>query len=211
MMKISNNNRADIAARLRSMRRAQFGALALVSLSTLRALSAVEDREASRLTRSIVAAGHTDDSIVDADSDTVSRIELAADTAPAPHSLAGYSLTPAERAALLAARPQSRSVIFRAPVTVDTPDPVLPALSDEEIANDLRDTRRAANAEARYLRAVANVAKQEQEIARLRAVFVRAEKRAATAQRITPGRERIAAHLALVERLRAAGITYARA
>lgn len=111
--------RSEIARRFAAYRRnMRIGAVAVVSLSTLRALSAVESRQAEQLTRSIVARGRTDDG--------GTAIALPeGDTAPA-RVARSFTLTPGERAAIDAARPGSRSVIFRAaPVAAD--DEPLPA------------------------------------------------------------------------------------
>lgn len=115
--------RSETAIRFaRYRRQMRLGAAAMLSLSTLRALSAVEQRQADRLTRSIVAAGRTDDSTTDGEALTPERSEVAA--------LAARSavLTHGERAALHAARPGSRSVIWRKPavVTDDENDQPLP-------------------------------------------------------------------------------------
>lgn len=129
-MKISSSNRAAIAARLRNMRKA--GALALVSLSTLRALSAVEDRAMGRLVRSIVTAGKTDDNTRDEETlGVASSLELSAETAPqSTFSGNGYTLTLADRANLAAAMGRlPRSNVFRnAPLAApDDPADLLPA------------------------------------------------------------------------------------
>ncbi len=100
----------------------RLGTVALLSLSTLRALSAVEQRQADHLTRAIVAQGRTDDSLIEADTQTpiAERIEAA--------TLAARSavLTPGERMQLNSARPGSRSIVWRKPAVAEDDDQPLP-------------------------------------------------------------------------------------
>lgn len=228
------NDRNRLAQRLRAMRRA--GALTLASLSTLRAVATIESREADRLTRQIVAAGRTDDTITDPEIATVSRFD--SDTIPAPHSLAGYSLTPAERAQLRAARPQSRPLVFIAP-PVATDDPLPPGFTPAPVADFVPALVRDAEIEAEAAReAASEIAAIEQAAQAVdfdaftvtdpagdtvtdhapvdyAPVFISAPVPPPTPAPIDPARqakrERIASHFALVERLRAAGIVYAAA
>jgi len=112
-MKITNDNRAKLAQRLRNMRKC--GALALCSVSTLKALSRVEDRAVSRLVQSITENARTDDETRDTEETEgeFSRLACADETAPVGHFSSDYSLTNAERVALQSARPNARSVVFR--------------------------------------------------------------------------------------------------
>lgn len=123
---LRKTSRADLSARYRAyLRNAKLGAVALVSLSTLRALSAVEQRQAERLTRSIVAQGQTDDSTLDPETESA-----LADREETPtHAARSFMLAPSERSALNAARPGSRSVIWRKPAApaIDDGDQPLPA------------------------------------------------------------------------------------
>ncbi len=98
-------------------RNAQIGAVALLSTSTLRALSKVEHRQAQHLTRSIVDIGRTNDSTTDGETLTPERDETGT------HAARSAVLAPSERAALLAARPASRSVVWRKPAAVVSDDP----------------------------------------------------------------------------------------
>lgn len=113
-------SRASLLARFRAYNRnAKLGAVAMLSLSSLRALSAVEQRQAQHLTRSIVAQGRTDDG------ETAQTLPESGETFTG--RALSVTLSPVERAAIQAARPGSRSVVWRKPVAEDDGDEPLPA------------------------------------------------------------------------------------
>ncbi len=120
-MKITQTNRGAIASRLRALRQAQFGALSLLSMSTLRALDAVENQAHNRITRETVNRAYTRaDESSEEEQIGPSRLE-SEETEIGESSV----LNGGERLTLRLIRPQSRGVVFKtapAPVT-DEPLP----------------------------------------------------------------------------------------
>lgn len=131
----------SLSARFAAYRRSlRFGAVAVLSMSTVRAINAVESRDRrqiNRLVQSIVQAGRTDDTIADDETiGAVSRIELTGDVAPHGHAATGYLLSASDRAALTAAMGRlPRSLVLRSAPAVEVDEPlpsgyVAPAVED---------------------------------------------------------------------------------
>lgn len=96
----------------RNLRAATMGAVAVLSISTLRSVQASDDKDTARRVKQLVSerGPAMDDSLDSADQYVIRREPIA--THPIARSL---TLTPAERAVIQAARPGSRSVVEHKP------------------------------------------------------------------------------------------------
>lgn len=154
-MKANAVSLAALSAAFRSYRASlRGGALVLASLSTVRTVEAIDSRNADRLAVQIVREHSTDDNTADGDDSatlaSAARITGEAEETRPGAVLGAYLLSPAERAAIRAARPGARSLVLRAapaPAAEDEPlppdfvpapvpdySPLLIAISPEETA-----------------------------------------------------------------------------
>lgn len=134
----ANSLASQFAAWRSRQKAASLGAVALLSLANLRSAEREESADASRRIAETVTARGTDDNTEDEDTrGAVSRFAAYDETAPHSATVGAYLLTPGERAALHAARPAARSVIFRmtSPASVPALDPLPPDFTPAAVAD----------------------------------------------------------------------------
>ncbi len=124
----SSNLSASFANWRSAKKRATMGALALASLSTVRALQSHESAENARFMSAKANERRTDDNTVDSDEVGAFVYGETVTNRTIPASFASALLSPSERATLCAVRPQSVSLVFRkAAVAISEADEPLPS------------------------------------------------------------------------------------